>query len=365
MADESGEEKTYDPSQKRIEQFRREGRVCQSRDVGSAAQLFMALIAFGMLGQDLIDAVIAHTRWTIEQMAANRLDDVPALAEVLFQAIDTIGPPMLGICCLMGFAGVAAGLAQTQFLWAPEALIPKPEKLNPFTKLGQVFHPKKLGINLALALLKLLAAGTVIVLLIGGDMMTFSSLAIAPLSTAEVIVRDRMWSMLVATSAVLGVLAAADYLWQRNQHNEQIKMTRDEFRRDIEEQEGKPMFKQRRRQMHRDLTMNRIMAEVPTADVIVTNPTHFAIALRYRPGQDKAPIVVAKGMDNLALHIRTIARRHGVPIVENRPVARALYKRVKVGKQVPAAMFQQVARILAEVFKRRSKRGGGPGRVHV
>lgn len=125
------------------------------------------------------------------------------------------------------------------------------------------------------------------------------------------------------------------------------------------------MFKQRRRQMHRDLTMNRIMAEVPTADVIVTNPTHFAIALRYRPGQDKAPIVVAKGMDNLALHIRTVARRHGVPIVENRPVARALYKRVKVGKQVPAAMFQQVARILAEVFRRRTKRGGGPSRVHV
>ena len=136
MADESGEEKTYDPSQKRIEQFRREGRVCQSRDVGSAAQLFMALVAFGMLGQDLIDAEIAHTRWTIEQMAANRLNDIPALGTVLFQAVDTIGPPMLGICCLMGVAGVAAGLAQTQFLWAPEALIPKPEKLNPFTKLG-------------------------------------------------------------------------------------------------------------------------------------------------------------------------------------------------------------------------------------
>ena len=117
--------------------------------------------------------------------------------------------------------------------------------------------------------------------------------------------------------------------------------------------------------MHLELTMNRIMAEVPTADVIVTNPTHFAIALRYRPGQDKAPMVVAKGMDNLALHIRTIARRNGVPIVENRAVARALYKRVKVGKQVPSAMFQQVARILAEVFRRRGKRGAGAPRVHV
>jgi flagellar biosynthesis protein FlhB len=120
MADEAGEEKTFDPSQKRIEQFRREGRVCQSKDVGSAAQLFMALIAFGLLGQDLIDAVMLNTRWTIEQMAANRLEDIPALGSILFQAIHTIGPSMLGICCLMGVAGVTAGLAQTQFLWAPE-----------------------------------------------------------------------------------------------------------------------------------------------------------------------------------------------------------------------------------------------------
>jgi len=325
----------------------------------------MALIAFGLMGQEMVDAVLASTRWTIEQVSTNRLSEIPTLGTVLGQTVHTIAPFVLGIAFFMGVAGVSAGLAQTQFLWAPEAMIPKPEKLNPFSRLGQVFHPKKLGMNVVLAALKLTAAGTVITLLLRDDMMTFASLATSPLSTTEFVVRDRMWNMLVATTIVLGILAAADYLWQRNQHNEQIKMTRDEFKRDLEEQEGKPLFKQRRRQMHRDLTMNRILTEVPMADVIVTNPTHFAVALRYRPGEDRAPIVVAKGMDNLALHIRTIARRHRVPIVENRPVARALYKRVKVGKAVPPAMFQMVARILAEVFRRRTSRGDGPGRIHV
>jgi flagellar biosynthetic protein FlhB len=358
LSEQSSEEKTHDPSQKKVDQFRREGRVCQSKDVGSAAQLLMALVAFTLLGQKLIDAVMANTRWTIEQVGVNTMEAMPSLETVLGQTIYTIAPPMLGIAVMMGIAGVGAGLAQTQFLWAPEAMIPKPEKMNPFSRLGQVFHPKKLGMNMALATIKLLAAGTVIVLLLRGDMMTFTSLATAPLATTELIVRDRMWDMLVATTLVLIVLAVADYLWQRSQHNEQIKMTRDEFRRDLEEQEGKPLFKARRRQVHRDLTLNRILTEVPNADVIITNPTHFAVALRYRPGQDKAPIVVAKGMDNMALHIRTIARRHQVAIVENRAIARALFRRVKVGRSVPSAMFHQVARILAEVFRRRNARAG-------
>jgi flagellar biosynthetic protein FlhB len=363
LSEQSSEEKTHDPSQKRIDQFRREGRVCQSKDVGSATQLLMALVAFSLLGERLMNSVMANTRWTIQQVGVNTPEAVPSLEVVLGQTIKTIAPSMLGIACMMGVAGVAAGLAQTQFLWAPEAMVPKPEKLNPFSRLGQVFHPKKLGMNMALASIKLAAAGSVIILLFKGDMMTFSSLATAPLGTTELIVRDRMWNMLVATTIVLIVLAVADYLWQRSQHNEQIKMTRDEFRRDLEEQEGKPLFKARRRQMHRDLTLNRILTEVPNADVIITNPTHFAVALRYRPGEDKAPIVVAKGMDNLALHIRTVARRHRVPIVENRPVARALFRRVKVGRTVPSAMFHQVARILAEVFRRRNARSGQNART--
>ena len=134
-------------------------------------------------------------------------------------------------------------------------------------------------------------------------------------------------------------------------------MTRDEAKRDMEEQEGKPIFKQRRRQMHRELTMNRIIEAVPVADVIVTNPTHYAVALRYRPGIDKAPMVTAKGADPLALHIRNIARSSGVPIIESRLVARLLWRRVKVGRPVPGSLFQSVAEILARVYRRQAKRG--------
>jgi flagellar biosynthetic protein FlhB len=133
-------------------------------------------------------------------------------------------------------------------------------------------------------------------------------------------------------------------------------MTREEHKRENIEQEGQPQVKARRRQMHRQLTLNRIIDVVPQADVLVTNPTHLAVALRYRPGQDKAPLVTAKGADEMAALMRRLARKHGVAVVENKPLARTLWRRVKVGQAVPRSMFQAVAEVLARVFKARTQR---------
>ena len=128
-------------------------------------------------------------------------------------------------------------------------------------------------------------------------------------------------------------------------------MTYEEFKREQEEQEGKPFIKARRRAMHRDLSFNRMIETVPQADVIVTNPTHLSIAIRYTPGEDRAPMVTAKGADAMAMQIRAIARRHGIPIMENRPLARTIWTKVKVGKPVPGFLFQAVAEILAKVYR--------------
>ena len=133
-------------------------------------------------------------------------------------------------------------------------------------------------------------------------------------------------------------------------------MTRDELKRERIEEEGQPEIKGRRKAMHREISMNRIIQEVPTADVIVTNPTHFAIALRYNPGQDRAPVVVAKGADAMAAHIRKIAREHSVPIIEHRPLARTMWRKVKVGRAVPGFLFQSVAEVLARVYRNKESK---------
>ena len=353
---DSSEERTYDPSAHKVEQHRREGRIAQSKDVTSAFQLFIALLAFSLVGNQLLGGVMKATRWTIEEAAGQPYERIPTLADTLAMVGGTVLPPMAGICLMLMCAVLFVGLLQTKFLWATEAIAFKPERINPFSRITEVFNPKKLSMNMLLAVAKLVVAGSVLGGLLVADMPLLTSLALAPLSTAEVVVRSQLNAMLVATTIVIAIMAGLDYAWQLRQHGQQVKMTRDEFKRDMEEQEGKPVFKQRRRQMHRELTMNRIIQSVPEADVIVTNPTHFAVALRYRPGVDAAPIVTAKGADILALHIRNIARNHGVPIVENRKIARGLWKKVKVGRTVPSNLFQAVAEILARVYRNRSKR---------
>ena len=167
---------------------------------------------------------------------------------------------------------------------------------------------------------------------------------------------DLLVSMLFATTAVLTIGAVADYVWQKHQLMQQMMMTREEVKRDMEEQEGKPEVKGKRKQFHRDLSMNQIINAVPEADVVVTNPIHLAIVIRYQPGQDSAPIVTAKGSESVAAYIRSLAREHCVPIVENKPLARLMWRKVKVGNAIPTSLFEAVANILAKVFRARAER---------
>ncbi|MCB9728909.1 MAG: EscU/YscU/HrcU family type III secretion system export apparatus switch protein [Deltaproteobacteria bacterium] len=353
--DSSKEDKVFDPSPQRVEEYRRQGRVAQSRDVGSAAQLAMALLAFSMLGMPALGAMLEGTRWAIQHAAGG--DGIPPTTASTFVAMfKTMGPPVIQISLLMALAASAAGFAQTRFNWAPEALGFKLDRINPIQRLSDTFSPKKFASRALLATAKLTLAGLVIGGIFMADLPAMRGLAAAPLGTAERFLRTNLWEMLLATTLVLTILAVVDYIYQKNQYDQQLKMTREEFVRDMEQTEGKPAYKQRRRQMHRELSMNRILKEVPTADVIVTNPTHLAIALQYRPGKDKAPRVTARGADDLALHIRRLARRHGVPIIEQRALARTLWRRCKVGRPVPDTLFQEVARVLARVYRARSQR---------
>ncbi|MDP6945840.1 MAG: EscU/YscU/HrcU family type III secretion system export apparatus switch protein [Myxococcota bacterium] len=350
MAEQDGQEKIFDPTPQRIEKFRKEGKLAQSKDVGSAAQLYMALIAFGLLGDDLVNSLFASVRWTIEHVVRDGADTL-TVSGLSLHLLGIVGPPTGFICLLLAIAAISAGFAQTKFNWTLDALVPKWEKLNPLGRISSIFGPKKMAINILLSAGKIGLGAIVIGVIFINGLPTMAKLALSPIELAQLFVYENLYVMLIATTGVLTLMAVPDYLWQRNQLMEQLKMTHEEFKRDQEEQEGKPMIKARRRAMHRELSFNRIIETVPHADVIVTNPTHLSIALRYRPGEDRAPMVIAKGADAMAMQIRAVARRHGVPIIENRPLARTIWTKVKVGKAIPNHLFQAVAEILAKVYR--------------
>ena len=216
-----------------------------------------------------------------------------------------------------------------------------------------------------LSSLKIGAAGWVMWVILEDQFVSMSSLGLGSRDYVYTFLGELLFFMLGVTTIVFAVLAAVDYTWQRHQLNKQMKMSREEVKKDMEEQEGKPEIKGKRKQLHRDLSMNRIIQAVPEADVVITNPTHLALVIRYRPGEDAAPIVTAKGADSLAAYIRSLAREHGVPLVENKPLARVLWRKVRVGKRIPNSLFQAVAEILARVFKARNEahtRGGSAAR---
>jgi flagellar biosynthetic protein FlhB len=247
-------------------------------------------------------------------------------------------------------------VAQVGFLFTTKPLEPDLEKLNFFTKFIPTFFSKQAVGNLFFSLVKIAIVGGIIWATIGGDQDKIRALATLPLGASMRFIIERSLQMLLNVTLTLILIAAADYFWNRYSMEEKMKMTRQELKDESKEQEGNPHLKGAMRRRARDIVQKKMKAAIPTADVIVNNPTHISVALRYRQGVDAAPIVVAKGADLMAMQIRKLATEHGVPMVENVPLARALYKHVKVGKPVPAQFFRAVAEVLAYVFRLRAKR---------
>lgn len=354
---EDGQEKTLDPTPRRREKAREEGQVAVSKDVNGAAQLLMATLAFGFMGTAVFSAMLRAVQETIDAVVFTD-GRLPSISSIAANALRITIIPTGGLCLLLGAAAVAAGASQTGLLFSWKALAFKPDRINPIKGLKNLFGPKALGRKLALPLVKVTAASIVVFLFMLSEMPAIVSLSYGDLSGITALASRDISKLLFVTTAVMMVTAAADFVWTRHQHEEELKMTHEEFKREMIDQEGQPHIKARRRQMHRQLTVNRIIDSVPHADVIVTNPTHLAIALRYKQGEDRAPRVTAKGADALAVHIRRLARKHGVAIIENKPLARTLFRKVKVGQTVPRGLYQAVAEVLAQVFRARSRHAG-------
>jgi flagellar biosynthesis protein FlhB len=262
--------------------------------------------------------------------------------------------PLVAAIILVSILG---NLAQVGFMLSVKAMAPNLERLNFFTKaLGHFFNKQVFG-TLVGSLSKMAIVAIVIYLTVSGDGAMIKAIATLPLVQGISFLLDRCMSVVLNVTLVLIVVALADFIWNRHVMEEKMKMSKQEVKDEQKDIEGNPHVKAQMRRRALDMSNQRMMKAVPDADVIVNNPTHLSVALRYRRGQDAAPIVLAKGADLMALRIRRIAKAHSIPTVQNVPLARALYKHVKVGRPVPSRFYRAVAEVLAYVYRLKKRRG--------
>jgi flagellar biosynthetic protein FlhB len=277
------------------------------------------------------------------------------LVRVAVDFLRIVTPLLAGVA----LTGIVANVGQVGLMFSSHLLKPDYSRMDPMKGVARMFSGRSM-VELLKSLAKLAVMGWVAWAFLKGERDTIVSLGLMDHAQAGQHVRDLIWRLCLRMSLVMMVIAGADYLYQRFQFEKSIKMTRQEVKEEMKRSEGDPIIKSQFKRRHRQLAMKRMMQDVPTADVIVTNPTHYAVALKYEAKSMSAPVVVAKGADFVAQRIKEIAKEHHIPTVENKPVARSLFAAAEVGQAIPVELYHAVAEILAFVY--RLRHGVGRGR---
>lgn len=326
------------------------GNVPKSTDLTAALMLLASTLAIYMVARQALGTLEHTMRLMLGGAHAQNLtraDDLVELsAEAIKSALTAAGPVMAVVVVV----ALAATLGQVGFLLSGKPLVPSFSKMNPIKGLKQLVGIRA-SVRLAMSLGKVALLATVSGVMIKRDMGKLLHIAEMTSATAFAAGAWMVFELAMILAAILVVMAAADLWYQRWQHGEDLKMTSEEVKQEMKNMNGDPEMKQRRARVARQLAMQRVGSTVPTADVIVTNPTHFAVALKYDNTSMGAPKVVAKGADYMALQIRKLAAVHGVPLIERKPLARALYANVEIGQEVPEEHYAAVAEILAYVYR--------------
>jgi flagellar biosynthetic protein FlhB len=348
MAD-TFEEKTEQATPKKRSEARGKGRVARSQELASTAVIAAGLVALNGLGGGVVTGLcdLSRTFWSGMATVALAPGDVQGLIGTLSIQTGFLLLPIVGLVML---AGVASNVAQTGFLFAPAALAPNWSRLDPFAGLKRVFAARGFVESLK-AFLKVLIVCGLAALCIRSETARITSFVWGGLSDVAAQIWELAYHLALKILALLFVLAAGDYAWQRWQYERDLRMSRQEVKEEHRQQEGDPLIKARIRSLQKERARRRMMLAVPTADVVLTNPTHYAIALKYEADAMAAPKVVAKGMNRVAERIKAIAGEHGVPVVESPELARAIYKSVKIGGLIPVALYRAVAEILAIAYR--------------
>lgn len=346
-------EKTEKATPKKRQDSRKKGQVAKSQDVNTAAVLlavFLFLLFAGSYIKDIILYIFTHSFSDYMMMELTEANIQVIFLDILKEVALFLGPIML----IAMVAGVAANYTQVGVLFSTEAVQPKLEKLDPIKGFKRIFSMKAI-VELLKSILKIAfvgAAAFAVLWLRIDEILILSQKSVG--SAMATIASLTVQMGLIASSALL-FLSVLDYLYQKYDFEKSIRMSKQDVKDEYKNVEGDPLIKSKIKQKQREMAMRRMMQEVPKADVVITNPTHYAIALSYEESKGDAPIVVAKGVDFVAEKIKLIAKEHDVIAVENRPLARAIYSQAEIGDAIPEEFFKAVAEILAYVYRTKNK----------
>lgn len=356
MAEDSDLERTEPASSRRIEQAREKGQVARSRELSTFTVLLAAGGGLMLMSPHLLDSLAGLMRNGLTLDRAAAFDPLLMLARLHQESLGVL-LAFLPFILLMVVAAIAAPLALSGWLFTFQALQPDFSRLDPLKGIGRIFSWTSL-IELAKALAKSALIGGVALWVVWQHKEAMFSLAGEPLNQGIAHLGGLLGVTFLTIAGSMILIVAIDVPFQLWDHARKLKMTKEEVRQEHKETEGSPEVKGRIRRMQREAARRRMMAEVPKADVIVTNPTHYAVALRYQDKTMRAPVVVAKGAALLAARIRELGEEHHVPILEAPPLARALYRHAELGEEIPAALYTAVAEVLAYVYQLRSFEAG-------
>ena len=358
MSESDGAERTEDATPKRLQQAREKGQVARSKELASVSVLVVGSIALMWFGDDLARALYS-VMGRLFDLSREEVFDQTKLFDIALGSLTALILPLLMILVVLFVAALAGAAGLGGISFSAEAAMPKLSKMNPLSGLKRMVGMQS-WVELIKSILKVsLVSGMAFYLINAAKEDLFQlSLDVFPQNIFHAL--DILLNFILLISCSLLIVVGIDIPFQIWQHANQLKMTKQEIKDEYKETEGKPEVKGRIRMLQREAAQRRMMAEVPQADVIVTNPEHFSVALRYNQSTDRAPIVVAKGVDHMAMKIREIAREHDIYIVPAPPLARALYHSTELEQQIPDGLFTAVAQILAYVFqlKQYRKRGG-------
>jgi len=360
MAEDSDLERTEPPSPKRLERAREEGQLARSHELSTFAVLLAAAGGLWLMGASLMGQLSGVVKSGLRLERALAFDPALMLLRLQQQAVDAL-LALLPLFLLLLVAALVSPLLLNGWLFTLKSLQPNFRRLNPAQGIGRVFSLRGL-VELAKAVAKTLVIGGVAAWVMWHQKEAVFSLAAQSVDSGIAHLGKLLgWSFLVIVGSMI-LIVAIDVPFQLWDHGRKLRMTREELRREAKETEGDPQVKARIRSLQREAARRRMMAEIPKADVVVTNPAHYAVALRYHGDAMRAPKVVAKGAHLLAVRIRELAAEHRVPILEAPPLARALYRHTELGDEIPETLYTAVAEVLAYVFQLRHYReyGGTP-----
>jgi len=347
---DQSQEKTEEPTPRKREKAREEGQTAKSMEVNAAFAMVFGMLLFFFVGAGIIVNLSNTAKHFFMESPTFEVTKVN-VERLVYQAVITLASTILPFIVGLMIVGVISNVAQVGFLFTSKPLEFSFDKLNPLTGIKRIIFSKRSLVELGKGIMKVLIVAVVAYFSL--QSVIDDSLVILDSDIAVVLAFIGKSSLSVGFKMGLAFLALAllDYMFQRSEYNKKLRMSHQELKDELKETEGDPLMKQRIRSTQKLLSRKRMIADVPTADVIVTNPTHIAVALKYEIGKMDAPKVIAKGAELLAEKIKSIAASYNIPIVEDKPLAQTLYKNVDIGESIPEHLFQTVSQILAYVYK--------------